>query len=79
MGTPALAAHILERLMTASGAGFRMAGVVTRPDRPRGRGLGMEPSEVGAVAAKHGIPTLKPVKIRTPEFLGELKDRKSVV
>jgi methionyl-tRNA formyltransferase len=73
MGTPALAAHILERLMTASGATFRVVGIVTRPDQPRGRGLGMEPSEVGAVAAKHQIPTLKPVKIRTPEFLSELK------
>ncbi len=73
MGTPALAAHILERLVMASGANFRVVGVVTRPDRPRGRGLGMEPSEVGAVAERHQIPTLKPVKIRTPEFLGELK------
>ncbi len=73
MGTPALAAHILERLVTASGARFRVAGVVTRPDRPRGRGLGTEPSEVGAVASKHQIPTLKPLKIRTLEFLNELK------
>ena len=73
MGTPALAAHILERLVTGAGANHRVVGVVTRPDRPRGRGLGMEPSEVGAVAAKHQIPTLKPVKIRTPEFLNELK------
>ena len=73
MGTPALAAHILERLVTASGANFRVVGVVTRPDQPRGRGLAMEPSEVGAVAAKHQIPTLKPIKIRTPEFLSELK------
>src|SRR5260370_14365773 len=73
MGTPALAAHILDRLVTASGANFRIVGVITRPDRPRGRGLGMEPTEVGAVAAKHQIPTLKPVKIRTPEFLSELK------
>jgi methionyl-tRNA formyltransferase len=73
MGTPALAAHILERLVTASGARFRVSGVVTRPDRPRGRGLGMEPSEVGAVASKYQIPALKPVKIRTPEFLNELK------
>jgi methionyl-tRNA formyltransferase len=46
---------------------------VTRPDRPRGRGLGTEPSEVGAVAQQHKIPTLKPVKIRTLEFLNELK------
>src|ERR1700722_2236556 len=73
MGTPALAAHILERLVTGSGTNLRVVGVVTRPDQPRGRGLGMEPSEVGAVAAKHQIPALKPTKIRTPEFLNELK------
>src|SRR5260370_23192317 len=73
MGTPALAAHILDRLVTASGANVRVDGAVRGPDQLRGRGLGMEPSEVGAVAARHGIPTLKPVKIRTPEFLSELK------
>jgi methionyl-tRNA formyltransferase len=73
MGTPALAAHILERLVTTSGAVFRVVGVITRPDRPRGRGLGMEPSEVGTIAAKYLIPTLKPTKIRTAEFLNELK------
>lgn len=73
MGTPALAAQILERLVTASGANSRVVATVTRPDTPRGRGLGMEPSEVGVVAAKHKIPTLKPVKIRTTEFLNELK------
>src|ERR1039458_7912288 len=73
MGTPALAARILERLVMAPGANFRVVGVVTRPDQPRGRGLGTEPSEVGALAAHRGIPTLKPVKIRTPEFLSELK------
>ncbi|HZC47302.1 MAG TPA: methionyl-tRNA formyltransferase [Candidatus Acidoferrum sp.] len=73
MGTPALAAHILERLVMASGTNFNVVGVVTRPDQQRGRGLGTQPNEVGAVAAKHNIPTLKPVKIRTPEFLSELK------
>jgi methionyl-tRNA formyltransferase len=73
MGTPALAARILERLAAASGANFHVVAVVTRPDQPRGRGLGTEPSEVGALAARHGIPTLKPIKIRTPEFLNELK------
>ncbi len=73
MGTPALAAHILERLATAPGAGFSVVSVVTRPDKPRGRSLAMEPSEVGAVAARHSIPTLKPTKIRTAEFASELK------
>ncbi|MGC2275214.1 MAG: formyltransferase family protein, partial [Candidatus Binatus sp.] len=74
MGTPALAAHILERLVMASGANFRVVGVVTRPDKPRGRGLGTEPSEVGAIAAKHQIPTLKPVKIRTWSLLSEVEE-----
>ncbi len=73
MGTPALAAHILERLIAAAGTDFIVAGVVTRPDQPRKRGLKLEPSEVGAVAERAGLPTLKPVKIRTPEFLAELK------
>jgi methionyl-tRNA formyltransferase len=73
MGTPALAAHILERLIGASGLDFNLVGVVTRPDQPRKRGLKLEPSEVGAVAVRHRIRTLKPAKIRTPEFLAELK------
>jgi methionyl-tRNA formyltransferase len=73
MGTPALAAHILERMVAAAGADFIVAGVVTRPDQPRKRGLKLEPSEVGAVAARAGLTTFKPVKIRTLEFLAELK------
>ena len=73
MGTPQLAAHILTCLIGASGPDFEITGVVTRPDQPRKRELKLEPSEVGAVAARHGIATLKPTKIRTPEFLAELK------
>jgi len=73
MGTPALAAHVLERLITFPDAGFTIVGVVTRPDQPRKRGLKLEPSEVGAVAARHGLLTLKPTKIRTRAFLAELK------
>jgi methionyl-tRNA formyltransferase len=73
MGTPALAAHILDRMVAASGKAFTVVGVVTRPDQPRKRGLKLEPSEVGAVAERCGLKTLKPTKIRTPEFLDELK------
>lgn len=75
MGTPELAAHILTRLIAASeGDGsFQVVAAVTRADQPRGRGLKPQPSEVAAVAAHHGIPTLKPIKIKTPEFLAELK------
>jgi methionyl-tRNA formyltransferase len=73
MGTPALAAHILERLATARAELCRVVAVVTRPDEPRGRGLKLEPSEVAAVAARRRIPALKPAKIRTPDFLAELR------
>jgi methionyl-tRNA formyltransferase len=80
MGTPELAAYILERLVAvagenlpAKGDNFKVVGVVTRPDQPRGRGQKPQPSEVAAVAAHRGIPTLKPSKIRTPEFLAQLK------
>jgi methionyl-tRNA formyltransferase len=72
MGTPDLAAHILQRLLEAEGAA-RVAAVVTRPDQPRGRGLKLHPSEVAEVAVRHGLPILKPAKIRTPEFLEQLK------
>jgi methionyl-tRNA formyltransferase len=72
MGTPALAARVLERLISASGNSFQVVGVVTRPDQPRGRGMKLEPSEVGAVAASRALPTLKPTKIRTAEFLAKL-------
>ena len=73
MGTPALAAHILDRLAESAGSDFEVVAVVTRPDRPRGRGLALEPCEAAAVAARRGIPLLKPEKIRTEEFLRELR------
>ncbi len=73
MGTPALAAHILKRLLDARDVPARVVAVVTRPDQPRGRGLKLHCSEVAEVAAEYGLPVLKPSKIRTAEFLDELK------
>jgi len=72
MGTPPLAAHILNRLLDAQGALLRVVGVVTQPDQPRDRGLRSEPSAVAAAAQAHNLPILKPAKIRTPEFRAEL-------
>lgn len=73
MGTPELAARIFERLLDDTPQGFSVVAAVTRPDQPRGRGMRPQPSEVGAVAERYAIPVLKPSKIRTPEFLAELK------
>ncbi len=73
MGTPALAAHILKRLLDAPDTPARVVAAITRPDQPRGRGLKLHPSEVGEVAAEYGLPVLKATKIRTTEFLDQLK------
>ena len=73
MGTPHLAARILEILLTAPRDQLRVVAAVTRPDQPRGRGLRLETSEVGLLADKCTIPVLKPARIRNSEFLGELR------
>jgi len=73
MGTPQLAARILEILLSAPQDQSRVVAVVTRPDQPKGRGLRPQSSELGALAQKHHILTLKPARIRTAEFLTELK------
>jgi methionyl-tRNA formyltransferase len=76
MGTPALAAHILKHLLEAKDAPARVVAAVTRPDQPRGRGLKLHPSAVAEVAVEHGLPVLKPIKIRTAKFPDELKSYK---
>ncbi len=73
MGTPPLAARILEILLSASQDHYRVVAVITRPNEPRGRGLRLQPSEVALMAERYAIPVLKPAKIRTAQFLVELK------
>lgn len=73
MGTPQMAARILEILLRGPQDQSQVVAVVTRPDQPRGRGLRLESSEVGSLAKTYEIPVLKPAKIRTAEFAAELK------
>jgi len=73
MGTPQLAARILEILLSAPRDQLRVVAVVTRPDEPRGRGLRLQPSEVALVAERYNISALKPARIRTAAFVAELK------
>jgi methionyl-tRNA formyltransferase len=70
MGTPQAAVPSLARILTD---GHEVAAVYTQPDRPSGRGNKIAFSPVKQAAVDHGIPVLQPVKIRTPEALGELK------
>lgn len=63
MGTPAFAATILDTLLRSS---HRVVGVVTRPDRPSGRGRTVSPSPVATLAAQHGLPVVKPENALDP-------------
>lgn len=72
MGTPELAARILEVMLDARHPAWRVVGGVTRPDQPRGRGLGVAPSPVAVVCARHGLPALKPRALGSREFLSQL-------
>lgn len=70
MGTPAFACPILEALAARPDP---VVGVVSQPDRPKGRGLAVVPTPVKEVALRHGIPVLQPEKVRTPEFADALR------
>jgi methionyl-tRNA formyltransferase len=71
-GTPDFATPPLRALL---GEGFEVVGVVTQPDRPRGRSRSqLDPSPVKSVAMEEGIPVLQPERPRGPEFLQSLRD-----
>ena len=69
MGTPAFAVASLQALAEA---GFTIAGVVTAPDKPAGRGMQLQHSAVKQYALQHGLPLLQPEKLKSPEFLAAL-------
>jgi methionyl-tRNA formyltransferase len=60
-GTPRFAVPTLEALLASS---HQVVGVVTQPDRPRGRGQRVTPSPVKAIAVQHGLPLLQPPTLR---------------
>lgn len=60
-GTPRFAVPTLEALLASS---HQVVGVVTQPDRPRGRGQRVTAAPVKAVAVQHGLPLLQPPTLR---------------
>ncbi len=69
MGTPDFAVPSLEALLKSDD---EVVGVVTQPDRPKGRGQVLTPSPVKQVALREHIPILQPTKMKDPEFLAAL-------
>lgn len=73
MGTPDIAAVSLKKLIDE---GFEIAGVVSQPDKPKGRGHKMMPTPVKVTAEENGILVYQPEKLKNGELkpiLDELK------
>jgi len=70
-GTPLFAVASLEALVRA---GHDVRLVVTRPDRPKGRGMALQPSPVKQKALELGIAVAQPEKIKNnAEFRAQLE------
>lgn len=71
IGTPDFAKESLEAVYKA---GFDIVGVVTAPDKPKGRGMKLSMSEVKEFAIQNKFKIFQPEKIRkNPEFIEEIK------
>lgn len=71
MGSAELACPCLDRLL--AGTADTVVGVVTQPDRPKGRSLKLAPCAVRAHVAARDIPVLTPENINTPENVAALR------
>ena len=69
MGTPEFAVPCLAALQESC----EVIGVITQPDKPRGRGQKLLPSPVKAWAKAHDLPVYQPAKIKTEEFTAQLE------
>ena len=61
MGTPDFAVPSLQALIEA---GHEIVGVFTQPDKPKNRGMKLQPPPVKVVAVDHDIPVFQPTKLR---------------
>jgi methionyl-tRNA formyltransferase len=70
MGTPEFAVASLDMLVRNH---YDVIGVVTVPDKPAGRGLEIQQSDVKQYAAARGLPVLQPEKLKDENFLRALR------
>jgi methionyl-tRNA formyltransferase len=70
MGTPDFAVASLDKLVQHN---KNIVGVITSPDKPAGRGQKLHESAVKKYAVEKGLKILQPEKLKSEEFLQELK------
>lgn len=66
MGTSTFAVPSLEKLINSR---CTIVGVVTQPDRPRGRGKKVLPTPVKEIAIKHNLSIYQPYRIKDSETI----------
>jgi len=71
MGSAELACPCLDRLL--ANPADQVVGVVTQPDRPKGRALQMAPCAVRAHVAERGIPMFTPENVNAPDSVAALQ------
>lgn len=74
MGTPDFAVGILDALHKAN---YTIAGVITAPDRPSGRGRKLNQSAVKKYGQDKGLTVLQPTNLKNPNFIAELEALKA--
>ncbi len=70
MGTPDFSVPTLEKIIEA---GHEVIGVVTQPDKAKGRGKKVLFPPVKETALAHNLPVYQPRRARDPEFIEEMK------
>ncbi len=71
MGTPDFALFSLKGLCEN---GYNVVGVITQPDKPKGRGYVLTPPPVKVYALEQNIPVYQPGSLRTEEFASLLQE-----
>ncbi len=71
MGTPDFAAKSLKSLIDSK---YDVCAVFTQPDKPKGRGYKLTPSEVKKLALENNIEVFQPAKLKTGEAFDIIKE-----
>lgn len=71
LGTPDFALFSLRALVEA---GENVIGVITQPDKPKGRGYTLTPPPVKCYATERGLPVYQPNTLKGPEFESLLRE-----
>src|SRR5262249_21652431 len=71
-GTPEFAVPSLVALVQSP---HTVVGVVTQPDRPRGRGHKSLPEAIKRTALEHDLTVFQPERLKDPAFLDGLRER----